>query len=83
MDEITERALQEWFRRYPESDYLYRNLPPAQAERMLNGIMDTIEFNGIRLKIAADDLHKSIIELPAVQKLKELAKGVAKWIKKN
>lgn len=74
MDEITKRALEEWFHRYPESDYLYRNLPPVQAERMLNGIMDTIEFNGIRLKIAADDLRKSIMELPAVQKLKELAK---------
>lgn len=75
MDEITERALQEWFRRYPESDYLYRNLPPVQAERMLNGIMDTIEFNGIRLKIAANDLGKAIMELPAVQKLKELVGG--------
>ena len=78
MDEITERALQEWFRRYPESNYLYRNLPPVQAERMLNGIMDTIEFNGIRLKIAANDLGKAIMELPAVQKLKELAERVLK-----
>lgn len=78
MDEITERALKEWFHRYPESDYLYRNLPPAQAERMLSNIMDTLEFNGIRLKIATDDLCKSIIELPAVQKLKELAQRVAK-----
>lgn len=81
MDEITERALKEWFRRYPESDYLYRNLPPVQAERMLNGIMDTLEFNGIRLNIATDDLRKSIIELPAVQKLKELAKKLGGILK--
>ena len=74
MDEITERALKEWFHRYPESDYLYRNLPPAQAERMLSNIMDTLEFNGIRLNIAVDNLKKSILEAPGIQKFMRLAK---------
>ncbi len=56
MDEIQNKALEEWFMRYPESKQLYGQLTMAQKIEFTTDVANTLEFQVIELRIAWEDL---------------------------
>ena len=61
MDEIQNKALEEWFMRYPESKQLYDQLTMAQKIEFTTDVANTLEFQGIELHIAWENLVHTVL----------------------
>ncbi len=74
MDEIQNKALEEWFMRYPESKQLYDQLTMAQKIEFTTDVANTLEFQVIELRIAWENLILAV--MPDFKKL-------LKWLKEK